>query len=857
MIELSNRIPSGMHRSVERSNIPQKRHPVRDASLTGCTERSVRIFSTERHIPNGMLKVIILLVVSALVSTYAMAQFEGKITINAAKVENPISPWLYGSCIEDVNHEIYGGIYAQLIFGESFEEPAATYGLERYSRYEGVWFAYGETLAISASRGGKLIYEGAEIADGSFEADVKMDNDRGNMTGILFRVSEEGTGLDNFCGYSVMLANTGKKILVSKHRHNTRIIKELEFDFDPYSWNRLKVVMKGASFELFFNGKSISIFTDENDPFLKGKTGLRNQVADAFYRNVTVDTGNGAPITVSNKSEKGKPVSCTWDPVITGTSQAVFLHDSVGAFHGNFSQCIHFEKGTGTVGVANMGLNRWGIAVGKGQQMTGSLWLKGSGNVAVALQNADGTKQYAIKRIGNVTENWTRYEFTLTPDTDDSKARFAILLDSPGKAWIDMVTLMPAGDALYKGLPFRADIVKAMKEQGLTFLRYGGTMVNVPGYRFKNMIGDRAYRPPYKGHWYAFSTNGFGIEEFLQLCEAAGFVPSFAVSIDEDPQDMADMVEYLNGSVTTVWGAKRAANGHPEPYGVKYIQIGNEEVIRNSRKEAYENYIERYNLLYDAMKSKDPNLSLIIAVEWKPDLEEWMELVFRALDGKADYWDYHPWADPLNIGQTVDAKLTQMKELFAKWNLSTTMKCTIFEENGNTHNLQRALAHATLQNSARRHGDFVLATCAANALQPWQQNDNSWDQGQIFFTPAQVWGMPPYYAQQMAANNHQPLRVFSAADPKLDVVAARSEKDDRLVLYVCNITPQAIHTEIEISGFGEPKEVKAITLSGRLRDINTPAEPERIVPTERLLEASVGQEYEFVPFSYTILTYSK
>ena len=800
---------------------------------------------------------LILFAVYGFLAAPIWAQPEGKITVDVVKVENRISPWLYGSCIEDVNHEIYGGVYAQLIYGESFEEPDAGYGLGAYSRYEGVWFAYGETLAISASRGGKLIYEGAEVVDGSFEVDVKMDNDRGNMTGIIFRVSEEEIGMDNFCGYSVALVNSGKKILIGKHRHNTNTIKEIEFDFDPNTWTRLKVVMKGARFELFFNGKSIFSYTDENEPFLKGKVGLRNQVADAFYRNVTVDTGKGMPVSVSNKSTKGMPVSCVWEPLITGTAQVVFAHDSIEAFHGKFSQYIRFEKGSGTAGITNMGLNRWGIAVRKGQKMTGSLWLKGAGNVTVALQSTDGTKQYASRRIDNLTGKWTRHEFALTSDTNDSQACFAIFLDAPATVWVDQVTLMPTGDALYKGLPFRADIVKAMKDQGLTFLRYGGTMVNAPGYRFKNMMGDRDRRPPYKGHWYAYSTNGFGIEEFLQLCEAAGFVPSFAVNIDEEPQDMADMIEYLNGAVTSKWGAIRAANGHPAPYNVKYVQIGNEEAFRYPHEEAYRNYIERFNLLSAAMKAKDPELSLIIAVDWKPELTGWMEMVFRALDGKADYWDYHPWADPLDAGRTVDAKLTQMKELFTAWNPSTTMKCVIFEENGNTHHLQRALAHATLQNTARRHGDFVLVTCAANALQPWQQNDNSWDQGQVFFTPAQVWGMPPYYAQQMAAANHQPLRVASATDLKLDVVAARSEKGDRLVLYVCNITPQAIRTGIEISGFGEVKEAKAITLSGKLRDINTPEEPERIIPTERSLEATTDHDYEFAPFSYSVLVYSK
>lgn len=82
-----------------------------------------------------------------------------------------------------------------------------------------------------------------------------------------------------------------------------------------------------------------------------------------------------------------------------------------------------------------------------------------------------------------------------------------------------------------------------------------------------------------KGIGIPYSTNGFGIEEFLKFCEAAGFEAAFAVNIEETPEDIVDMVEYLNGPVSSVWGKKRADNGHPKPYGVKYIEIGNEEVI--------------------------------------------------------------------------------------------------------------------------------------------------------------------------------------------------------------------------------------------------------------------------------------
>lgn len=175
------------------------------------------------------------------------------------------------------------------------------------------------------------------------------------------------------------------------------------------------------------------------------------------------------------------------------------------------------------------------------------------------------------------------------------------------------------------------------------------------------MIGDPDKRPPYRGHWYTYSKNGFGIEEFLKFCEAAGFKPAFAINIEEVPDDVADMIEYLNGKPDTEWGRKRAENGYPEPYGVEYIGIGNEEVLFNGdRADEYAHYVERFLLLHDAIKSKDKSVKLVSTAWWRPDLPN-MEWVFKALDGKADYWDYHPWADDVNSGRIVESELLRMQ----------------------------------------------------------------------------------------------------------------------------------------------------------------------------------------------------
>lgn len=796
------------------------------------------------------------------VSTQSCAQMaEAVISVDAAKVEQEITPYLYGACIEDVNHEIYGGLYDQKIFGESFEEPAPAPKFEDFSVYEGNWSVLNNEVQAVSHPGAKLVYNRKEIAGGSIETELKF-NGGGENAGLLLRVSQPGNGADNFYGYEISLASNGEKIVIGKHKKNFEHVKDIPVKCNPVIWNHLKAVMANQRIEIFLNGESVCVF-DDNDPDLKtGYPALRVWNSNAVFRNMQLTSDNKSQ-ALSFKTIPVQQISSQWDACETGDVKAHYTLDTKGAYNGKHSQIIELVSGRGTAGIVNSGLNRWGIAVRKGQKLQGRFYLKSNnykGIVTVALQSEDGKTAYARQQISGLSGQWEKYSFDLTSDFDDKKARFAVYIDQPGKIWIDQVTLMTTGKDQFKGLPYRNDIAQAMVNQKLTFLRYGGTMINVPEYRFKKMIGDPDKRPPYIGHWYHYSTNGFGIEDFLKFSEAAGFMTAFAVNIEESPEDMADMVEYLNGSITSKWGKLRAQNGHPEPYKVQYIGIGNEEVLFNGDKaEEYDHYIERFNLLYDAIKSKDPSVKLVCTAWWRPDSPS-VEKVFKALDGKADYWDYHPWADALTTGRTVETELKQMKELFLKWNPNTTMKCAIFEENGNTHNIERTLGHVTLQNAVRRMGDFVLTSCAANALQPYLQNDNGWDQGQVFFTPSQVWGMPPYYAQQMASKNHLPLLVNSEVTDKsgkLDVTATRSENGKLVVLHIANIGAESITTKLDVKGLNHINTVKSITLSGELKDRNTPEEPEKIIPVEKKMKNAASQVYEILPYSYTIFVYSE
>ncbi len=780
--------------------------------------------------------------------------------VDAGHVINHVTPWLYGSCIEDVNHEIYGGLYDQKLFGEGFEEPPAATNFAGWTAYGGAWRADGRACRVAADPGGKLVWDGPDFADGTVEADIEMPGTGGGNAGLLVRVQHPAVGADSFTGYEVSLSASSQQLILGKHRQDWRPLESVAARIEAGRWHHLRVVLEGPRVRIFEGGSTLpSIdFTDTDAPILTGRMALRTWNAEAGYQNIRIQTGR-AVIQSPFQALPGYSVSGRWDAIQTGGAAANFLHDDSRPFNGAYCQRIQHGPGTGRAGIANRGLNRWGIAVKQGQTFAGRIYFRArglQGPVTVALQSADGKRTYAARAFRHITGDWAKYPFTLTSDASDRSARFAVWIDRPGTLWADQAVLMGVGAERFHGLPIRADIADALVRGGVTFLRYGGTMVNAPGYRWKNMVGGPDRRPPYAGHWYPYSTNGFGIVDFLNFCEAGRIESAFAINAEETPQDAADLVDYVNGPATTVWGKKRADGGHPRPYHVRYIEIGNEEVLGGDDPAAYAHYSDRFMQLARAMHGRDSRLNLVCAAWWRPDSPS-VEKVFKAINGECACWDLHVGADDVRSGAGVDEQLTRMQRRFEEWVLGTAMHAVIFEENGSLHDMQRALGHASVLNAVRRHGDFVLADCPANCLQPWRQNDNGWDQGQIFFTPDHVWAMPPYYAQQMASRNSLPLLVQSSVEGggDLDVTATRSRDGKTLTLSVVNPGAAPRRTVLSLAGFaGCRASAQAWTLAGDPQAVNPPDGLETTRTREAVIRtAGTKFAYAFPANSYTIL----
>ena len=565
-------------------------------------------------------------------------------------------------------------------------------------------------------------------------------------------------------------------------------------------------------------------------------------------------------------------VSGMWRPVHRGTALGRYSLGPDGDLIPIQRQRMTFVRGEGEIGIENKGLKRWGMYFQEDKPYEGRLGCEvdRETQVFVALESCDGSRTYAETSFTVPLGKWQVMPFQLTPSQTDTSGRFVIKLKKPGNVILGSAFLQPGPWGRFHGLTVRKDVAEGLLAQGLTTLRQGGCMINAPEYRWKGMIGPRDYRPPYKGFWYPYASNGWGIFEFLKFCEAAGILGVPDLNMGETPQDMADFVEYVNGPEDSPWGKKRAADGHPKPYGLKYVELGNEEHVN-------EDYWRLFKPMAEAMWAKDPNIILVVgdfcySQEIKDPynfdggarvrtLAVQKKILDLAVQHHREVWfDVHIGTETPRDWQGLGGVPSYFKAL-KQLSPDAKYKVVVFELNAGCHNVGRALGNARAINEFQRLGSVPIV-CSANCLQPYRQNDNGWNQGLLFLSPSQVWSQPPGYVAQMLSRWHLPqcLSVETKSPGNsLDVTAVRSNNGRAVQLQVVNLEGKPMPAELQLQGFTPTGPMaKVVTLSGSLDDVNTPEEPERIAPKESQWRHDLKDgktSYTFPPYSFTILRF--
>jgi alpha-N-arabinofuranosidase len=545
------------------------------------------------------------------------------------------------------------------------------------------------------------------------------------------------------------------------------------------------------------------------------------------------------------------------------------------------------------VGIANGGY--WGIPVRPNTSYRASFYARGegfSGPLTVSLESADGKKVFASAEVPTVTGKWEKYDVTLTTtNAEESKGnRFVISTKQPGEqgaVWFQNVSLFPP---TYNDRPngTRADIMKVLADMQPKFLRFpGGNYLEGNAiderFNFKETVGDVSQRPGHRSPWGYWSTDGFGLLEFLEWCEDLKMEPLLAVyagyslrgqHVDPGPklepfvQEALDEIEYVTGDANTKWGAQRAKDGHPEPFKLTYVEIGNEDWFDRSGS-----YDGRFAQFYDAIKAKYPKLQLISSVGYEhpksqqvhsrvPDLVD--EHYYRSQeDMQAHALDYDKYS-----------RTGKSKIFVGEW--ATRVGSP-------TPSMAGALGDAAWMTGMERNSDIVLMSCYAplfvNVSQLRGQNRSmQWSSDLIGYDALASYGSPAYYAQKMFSTMHgdeilatesqniptrhwQPGPSRGRTRPPQQIReiffnATRDSATGTVYLKVVNEAGSAQRIHIQISGAAKiEREGEAVSLAAEsLSDTNSIEQPRKIVPhSEQATNLSGDFQREFPPYSITVL----
>ncbi len=392
------------------------------------------------------------------------------------------------------------------------------------------------------------------------------------------------------------------------------------------------------------------------------------------------------------------------------------------------------------VGVANEGY--WGMALQQGAAYELSFNARCAdgftGPVTIELQKPDGTV-CARETMTGLKSDWKAFHATLSSDATEPNAHLVLSVSSPGTVWFDMVSLFPK--QTWKNSGLRPDLMNKLAGLKPSFVRFpGGCWVEGDtmkySYRWKETIGDLSQRRTQYNLWQYNATHGVGFHEYLQMCEDLGATPLFVINcgmshketvpLDEmGPyvQDALDAIEYCNGPVTSRYGALRAKNGHPAPFNLKYMEIGNEN--------GGDAYHQRWELFYRAIRAKYPDIHLIANVwggyptNFLPELvdEHYYNSPEFFIQRAGMYDSYDRKGPKVYIGE-----------------YAVTQGC-------GQGNLRAAIGEAAFMTGIERNSDVVQMASYAPLFA--NVNYKKWNPDLICYDSARSYGLPSYYVQQL------------------------------------------------------------------------------------------------------------
>ena len=608
---------------------------------------------------------------------------------------------------------------------------------------------------------------------------------------------------------------------------------------------------------------------------------IRNRTfkADAIQQNLKPDAYDPAKYYPANYPANVAPKF--WQ----GVGGAVLVLDTNTPLNDALNVSLKLDASaaskTSPAGVANNGY--WGIPVRPGTIYKVSFFAKAAtgftGPLTASIESTNG-KVLASAEISGVTGEWQKFEATLkTKSVKPSKDNvFKLTTGTPGTIWLQQVSLFPP---TYKNRPNgdRTDISQLLNDAQPKFLRFpGGNYVEgndfVGRFNWKQMIGPVEQRPGHRSCWGYWSTDGFGLPEFLGWCEDLNMEPVLAVfagytlnhdyvkpgpGLEPYVQDALDEIEYVTGDTNTTWGAQRARDGHPAPFKLRYVEIGNEDAFDDSGS-----YDGRFTQFYDAIKAKYPQLQCISTVgNEQPEKK-------RVHSRKPDVLDEHYYSSANDFERQAPDRFDKYDrngpkifvgewaayEDIQPWNKKS-------EKLAPTPSFKAALGDAAWMTALERNSDLIVMQCYAPLLVNVNPGGRQWRPDLIGYDALNSYGSPSYYAQKMFSNHHgDEILATDSRDipanptPKLFFDATRDSRTGKIILKVVNCLGSPQPVKIQINGVAAvaAKGQAVVMKADHPEDTNSIQEPQKIVPVSKKT-GGLGTDFirVFPPYSITVL----
>lgn len=727
---------------------------------------------------NVYLNISKILTIIFFISTGVITKAQSTYSVNTANTLHTVDEKIYGHFLEHIYNSVNGGLWGELVWNRS---------LERIPGMSGEW-TIEDTVIIQSSLSDnvRLLFGETDWTD--YEITLKAQKTGGDE-GFLIMFRAEG---ENFYWFNIAgWGNTQHAIEKGTPGVRWGVLNGLTTSGSVQTgeWYDIRIRCEGNHFQTWINDASVFDFTD-SEAHLTGQVGIGTWITQAKYSNILVtavpsgDTlfmGLPSPdadqeITLSNWEKAGSP----------------------GLFANN--NALNSDK---CVKVVNDQPSEAGIQQNdfkfENQNYNGSFWARGSSAGGLSVKFLSGTDVLAQQDFSVPDTVWQEYTFELNPGISTTNGSLQILMTDTGTVYLDQISLM--GQDAIDNDGYRPDLLDAVEGLKPPIIRWpGGCFVSA--YFWKDGIGPQHERQTYQIElWNDKDVNSYGTDEFLQMCEKIGAEPIIVVNtgilnatcgvqitVKLEPeqylQDALDWMEYCNGDPdTTIWGALRAANGHREPYHVKYWEIDN-ETWSGSSVSAYNDVVKQFA---PAMRAKYPDVK-IIACGGNGFDQSWNYGVLNECADIIDYISVHHYENIANYRTGVPSYESFLKQLANRIASSANPDVKIYMSEWNVGSgidWRNGLYAAGMLNVFERQGESF--EIGGPALWLRHSSANAWNNALINFNNYEWFPAPNYVVMKLWHDYYSPNYIeMSGSYTDLNAVATLSADSSELYFKLVN-----------------------------------------------------------------------